>query len=64
MLGLGDEVGGDDLRVRALVGDDDRLGRAVDAVDADIAEDLPLRDGDEEAPRPAILSTFGMVSVP
>ena len=39
MLSLRNQVRRDELRVRALVRDDHGLGRTVDAVDADIAED-------------------------
>ena len=48
VLGLGEEVGGDELGVRARVGDDQGLGGAGEAVDADVAVDLLFRQGDEE----------------
>src|SRR5581483_9652185 len=40
------QVGRDELRVRALVGDDEDLGRAGEQIDADAPEELPLRLGD------------------
>ena len=46
MLGLADQVGGDEGRVGGVVGDDADLGRAVLAVDADDALQDPLRGGD------------------
>ena len=47
MFGLGEEIGGDEGGIRAVVGDDDRLGGAVDRIDADIAVDLAFGKGDE-----------------
>jgi hypothetical protein len=54
VLGLGDEVGGDHLRVRGGVGDDRDLGRAGVAVGADAAlrGELLLRERDVEVARP------------
>ena len=46
VLGLRQQVGGDPFRVVVLVGDDQHLGGAGDAVDADGAEHLPLGGGD------------------
>ena len=51
VLGLADEVGGDEPGVGGPVGDQDDLARAGDAVDVDLAVDLPLGQGDEEVPR-------------
>ena len=42
MLGLAEQVGGADFAVHAVVGDDQRLGRPGQQVDADAAEQLPL----------------------
>ena len=42
MLGLAEQVGGADFAVDAVVGDDQRLGRPGQQVDADAAEQLPL----------------------
>ena len=42
MLGLAEQVGGADFAVDAVVGDDQRLGRAGEQVDADAAEQLAL----------------------
>ena len=42
MLGLAEQVGGADLAVDAVVGDDQRLGRPGEQVDADAAEQLAL----------------------
>ena len=47
MLGLAEQIGGAHLAVDRLVGDDQRLGRAGEQVDADAAEELPLGFGDE-----------------
>jgi hypothetical protein len=52
VLRLRDQVDGADRRVGGLVGDDDRLGRSVDRVDADVAEDGALGERDEDAARP------------
>ena len=46
MLGLAEEVGGDHLDVRGVVGDHQDLGRPGEEVDADAAEELALRLGD------------------
>ena len=62
VLQLRCEVGGDEVRARVLVGQDHDLGRARDAVDADRAEDLSLRQrhvdvagpGDDVDPRDAL----------
>ena len=43
MLGLAEQVGRADLAVDAVVGDDQRLGRPGEQVDADTAEQLALR---------------------
>ena len=52
MLGLAQQVGGAELAVGAdLVGDDQRLGRAGEQVDADAAEQLALGLGDEGVAR-------------
>ena len=42
MLGLAQQIGGADFAVDAVVGDDQRLGRAGEQVDADAAEQLAL----------------------
>ena len=47
MLGLPEQVGGAHLHVGGVVGDDQRLGRAGEQVDADAAEQLPLGFGDK-----------------
>ena len=47
MLGLADEVGRDDMRVRRPVGEDQAVGRACDHVDADPAEKDALGFGHE-----------------
>ena len=47
MLGLAEEIGGAELGIDALVGDDQRLGRAGKQVDADTAVELALGFGDE-----------------
>ena len=47
VLGLADEVGGDDRRIGAVVGDHRDLGRPGEDVDADLAEQHPLGLGDE-----------------
>ena len=47
VLGLAQQVDRDDERVGVLVGDDQDLGRTGEQVDADLAEQLPLRLGDE-----------------
>ena len=46
MLGLAQQVDGDQERVGAVVGDDEDLGGAGHQVDADLAEELTLRLGD------------------
>ena len=52
MLGLAEQVGGDHLRVRRLVGDHQDLGRPGEQVDADPAVELPLRLRDIGVARP------------
>ena len=47
-----EEVGGADLAVDGLVGDDEGLGRAGEEVDADAAVELALRFGDIGVARP------------
>ena len=42
VLGLAEQVGGAHLAVDAVVGDDQRLGRAGEQIDADAAEQLAL----------------------
>ena len=42
VLGLGEQVDGDEERVGVLVGDDEDLGRPGEQVDADLAEQLAL----------------------
>ena len=51
MFGLAQQVGGAHLRVGGVVGDDQRLGRAGEQIDADAAEQLPLGLGDERVAR-------------
>ncbi len=46
VLGLGEQVGGDEGRVGAVVGEDQDLAGAGDAVDVDEPEDLALGGGD------------------
>ena len=46
VLGLGQKVGGDPVRIVVAVGDDQHFRRAGDHVDADRAEDLALGGGD------------------
>ncbi len=46
VLGLGDEVGRDTVRVRRRRGEDHPLGRAGRQVDPDLAADLDLGGGD------------------
>ena len=52
MLGLPEEVGGADLAVDGLVGDDEGLGRAGEEVDADAAVELALGFRDIGVARP------------
>ena len=47
VLGLGEEVGGDEFGVGGNVGDDQGLGRSVDGVDADDSVEASLGGGDE-----------------
>ena len=47
MLGLAEQVGGADLAIHGFVGDDQRLGRPGEQVDADAPEQLPLGFGDK-----------------
>ena len=42
MLGLAQQIGGADLGIDAVVGDDQRLGRPGEQIDADAAVELPL----------------------
>ena len=51
MLRLSEQVGGAHLRIRRVVGNDQRLGRARQKIDADAAEQLPLRLRDERIAR-------------
>ena len=51
MLRLSEQVGGAHLGVRRVVGDDQRLGRPSQKIDADASEQLPLRLGDERVAR-------------
>ena len=46
MLRLGQQIGGDPIRVAALVGDDEHFRRPGDHVDADRAENTALGGGD------------------
>jgi len=55
VLGLSEQIGGDQLGGGALVGDDDRLRGPVDGIDPHVAENEPLGDGDEQPARPAYL---------
>ena len=52
MLGLPQQVGGAHLRVRGVVGDDQRLGGTGQQIDTDTAEQLPLGFGDERVAGP------------
>ena len=52
MLGLAEQVGGDDHGIGRLVGDDEDLGRAGDEVDADLPEEPALRLDDVRVARP------------
>ena len=51
MLGLAEQVGGDDARIVPRVGNDDDLARPGDHIDAHHAIDLPLRLGDPRVAR-------------
>ena len=51
MLGLGDQVGRDEFRIRGVVGDDRDLGRAGLGVGADRAEQQPLGRGHVDVAR-------------
>ena len=51
VLGLSEEVGGDQLRVGGFVGDQQRLGRTWKLVDVDDAEDASLGEHDEDVAR-------------
>ena len=51
VLGLADEVGGDEPGVGGPVGDEDDLARPGDAVDVDLAVDVPLGQRHEQVPR-------------
>ena len=55
VLGLSEEVGGDQLRVGGFVGDQQRLGRARQLIDVDDAEDASLGQHDEDVARPVDL---------
>ena len=46
VLGLAEQIGGADFAVDRVVGDDQRLGRPGEEIDADAAEQLPLGFGD------------------
>ena len=46
MLGLAEQIGGADFAVDRIVGDNQRLGRPGEEIDADAAEQLPLGFGD------------------
>ena len=48
VLGLGDQVGGDEVGPARAVGDDDHLAGPGDRVDADVAEDVLLGQRDEQ----------------
>ena len=52
VLGLADQVGGDVVGLGRPVGDQDDLARPGDAVDVDLAVDVPLGQGDEQVARP------------
>ncbi len=52
MFGLAQQVGGAELAVHRLVGDDEGLGGAGEQVDADAAVELALGFGDEGVARP------------
>ena len=52
VLGLGDEVGRDDVGSRRRVGQDEAFGRAGGQVDADLAADLDLGGGHPGVARP------------
>ena len=52
MFGLAQQVGGDQLGVTGLVGDDEDLRRSGELIDADRPEHLPLRLVDEGIARP------------
>ena len=51
MLGLGEQIGGDEFRVGGPIGDDQRLGRPVDCVDAHHSVHATLGCGDESVAR-------------
>ena len=52
VLGLRQQVGGDPVGIRRLVGEDQHLGRPGDHVDADLAEHQPLGRRDIGIARP------------
>ena len=64
VLGLAEQVGGAHLGVGGVIGDNQRLGRTGQQVDADAAEQLPLGLGDKALPGPTSISTGGMLAVP
>ena len=64
VLGLGDQVDGDQQRVGGGVGQHRHLGRAGEPVDADPAGHLPLGQGGVQASGPVTESTAGTVAVP
>ena len=51
VLGLGEQVGGDEFGIRGGVRDDHHVGRPREAVDADHADELTLRLCDVRVPR-------------
>ena len=59
VLGLSEEIGGDQLRVGGLVGDQQRLGRTRKLVDIDDAEDTALGEDDEDVARSVDLVDVG-----
>ena len=64
MLGLAEQVGGDDPRIGRLVRDDQDLGRAGDEVDPDLPEEPSLRLDDICVARTDEDSTGSTVAVP
>ena len=59
VLGLGNQIGGGEIGAGGLVGDDNDFAGAGDGVDIDFAEDLPLRQRDEEVAGANDLVDFG-----
>ena len=59
VLGLSQQIGGDELRIGGFVGDQQRLGRTGKLVDIDDAEDTALGQHDEDVARSVDLVDVG-----